>query len=1215
MKRITSLFLSIAVLFTMCGVTFSVSAEDIQVTEMLYEDFEDDTYGFVPDVRGGAEISYDSVSNNSLYGHAVKMDLTNSSLGDKQYNMNSKDAYVRNNDGANLYSEVSFDITPALNNLRPMYVYLKNAAANKNLLTLKWQYGKFIVIKDGAEREISTYQDGQMINVRVILQFTDSDGATVDKVNGIYVNDALISGDIYPFNFENQGTGKFDQISTLIAKRAEGQALSVTFDNVRIVKYQSPDGSSPMAENRNSLAASIGTLYSFIKTNDAYIDEADKTELNTVLDDAVSLCKSSYATTADVENMIQTVTDTIQNCHVVIPKYQTVLFENFDGDLSYKEETGGNVLPRLIDTYLDGEMYHKSLKVDLSGKTPAAEGAKTGYWYSICASDEIDSAFYRNTESELMYAETEFDISPFGTLSTGRPLYVYLDNATANKNLAFVSFDSGNIRSNIGKIGTYEDGEKMHIKIVQQFNDTDGNTYEKVTAIYKNGELLAQGLNFESEGTGKYDRVRIFAAVQYSDKSEVGCYFDNLCITKYRSESGVSEAPPRMEAAANLNNAYEKLSKTEINEAKKAELKQKLDVLSESYAASNSKEDVTNVYTGAISVLNEIDFEEQSENIKMYAPVTIGTENNDSIYMYSDLFSKTSLDNVYTVAALLKKSDKLVSGEYVQGDVNKLEIAANGKAAVSAEFNLSDYDAAERENLIIKVFAFALNGENDVKLLGSYSVCGDNAEFSADKYIFGDDINVYQQLENNSSEEINKLIVTSKGDKSSDAMMIQLKKGITLAEFMAKESSDEIINSIEAINAETSDSNGRAAFEQIPAGGTGEYVVIAANSAKGKAVTKGFYETSYIDTVINALYSEKNAETVDTYKEFLGIEGSVYSAAVSNSLDIDKEVKALLNATTYTKYDINQFGKALLERLSAISSFYDAKNVDSVELALSEYSKYITNYGNLKNIRSTATYIYDNRKSIKSIDALNTVFDAAVKNGSSNNSNTGGSGSGGGGGKGGSNVSYGSDGILSPGMVGNDANSSAMQEYLNAYDDLDGYDWVKEAIIALSTKGYISGKGDKKFAPGDNITREEFVKIAVLVFGIYNENATTDFADVKTSDWFYKYVASACENEIINGVEEGVFGTGRNLSREDLAVIIYRMMKKTNVNFTEDGEYIEFVDEGLFSDYAGDAIKELAKSGVVNGIGNNEFAPKNLCTRAEATKMLYVAYKLKEGAK
>lgn len=1216
-RKVTSLILSVAMLLAVCSVNICTAETDVTVTEMLFEDFEDGTFNFTPSSEGDATVTYEKFSDSPQYKNAVKFDITGSAtLAGKEYLMNATDAFARNNEGADLYTEVSFDIAPSISNIRPMYVYMRNKDARKTLFTLKWQNQKFIISKNGSESEVCDYQDGQMMNVRVVAQLTDSEGATVDRITGVYINDVLVGANLYPIGFENVGTGKFDQLDMLIRNTAVGQNLSASLDNVRIVKYKSPDGVSPMASNKVALCKAIDTLYDFIKSNDDYIPEDEKEPLNDVLTDGTEMYKSSYATTSEVAEMVAEINETIDNCPVVLPEYKTVMFENFDDDeITYKKETGAAVLDSLFVDELNNKMYDKSLKFDLSDKVPAKEGEKTGFGYYIGASADIGSAFFRTSETDMMYCETEFDIVSFGTVETARPVYIYLQNSTANKNLAYISLDTGNIRTSTGKIGEYNDGEAMHFKIVYQFNDVEGNACRKVAGIYKDGELLASNIEVETDGADKFDRINIFAAVQYSDKTNVGCYFDNLCITKYSSANGISKSPVRDKAAVSLKKAYDKLTTAELDETEKAKLLQECDSLAGKYRSCYSKEDMLEVYTGAEYILNKLSFADTSDDIKLYTPVVTGDVYGSSVYVSADILSKSTRSNVYTAVLLMKKSEASVNGENVQAVINKLTLEADRKTSASAEFDLSGISKAERDKLFIKVLAFTIDSENKVSLIGSYDAVGGEAVFAEEAYTFSDGVNIYQVVENDGGSDVGHFVVTVNGNKEPDTLLIILKKDISLENFVKLTDSSEIKNSIEYITTEKTNKNGKTVFEKIPSGGTGSYTVIVSNDTVKNTTVKNFYDIGYITDMIAELYGTKTINTVDKYKDCLGIDTAVYRSATANELDIEKEIKILLSEKVYTEYDINQFGKALLNRLEAVNSFYEAKNVDSVELALSEYSEYITNYVKLKSLRNTATYIYNNRKSVKSIESLNTIFDDGNKDsgsGGTGGSTGGSSGSSGNGGK--TNVTFGTAAVIPPEMSENTA-PSVMQGYLNAYDDLDGYDWVEEAIINLSAKGYISGKGENKFAPGDNITREEFVKIAVLVFEIYNEGAETSFSDVKSSDWFYKYVASACEKEILNGVEEGVFGTGMNLTREDLAVIIYRLMQETNVSFTEDGEYIPFVDEEAFADYAKDAIVELAKSGVVNGIGNNEFAPKNLCTRAEATKMLYIAYKLREGVK
>ena len=172
------------------------------------------------------------------------------------------------------------------------------------------------------------------------------------------------------------------------------------------------------------------------------------------------------------------------------------------------------------------------------------------------------------------------------------------------------------------------------------------------------------------------------------------------------------------------------------------------------------------------------------------------------------------------------------------------------------------------------------------------------------------------------------------------------------------------------------------------------------------------------------------------------------------------------------------------------------------------------------------------------------------------------------------------------------------------FTDLASAEWALEAIHSLSGKNIINGKGDGKFYPNDNITREEFVKIIVLAFDVAYAAAECDFDDVDVNEWYYPYVAGAFQNGIVNGISNLEFGTGAPITREDVATILYRVMEDTDVT-EQDSGVLEFTDSDDISQYAKDAVETLNNLGIVNGMEDLSFQPKEFCTRAQAAKMIY----------
>lgn len=173
------------------------------------------------------------------------------------------------------------------------------------------------------------------------------------------------------------------------------------------------------------------------------------------------------------------------------------------------------------------------------------------------------------------------------------------------------------------------------------------------------------------------------------------------------------------------------------------------------------------------------------------------------------------------------------------------------------------------------------------------------------------------------------------------------------------------------------------------------------------------------------------------------------------------------------------------------------------------------------------------------------------------------------------------------------------------FNDLSGFDWAKDAILNLYNKGIVNGVDEKTFAPERNVTREEFVKLMCEAFGFGKVSGDVNFVDVEKDSWYAPYVAGAVRYGIINGISDTNFGTGQNISREDMAVILYRGIKSAyNIKGSDSATLDSFKDKELISDYAKDAVALFYDEEIVKGNENGNFEPKNSATRAEASVII-----------
>ncbi len=212
-----------------------------------------------------------------------------------------------------------------------------------------------------------------------------------------------------------------------------------------------------------------------------------------------------------------------------------------------------------------------------------------------------------------------------------------------------------------------------------------------------------------------------------------------------------------------------------------------------------------------------------------------------------------------------------------------------------------------------------------------------------------------------------------------------------------------------------------------------------------------------------------------------------------------------------------------------------------------------------------------------------------------------GNGSGSGGGSGGGGGSKTGIQITMPSAAADNSIAENNKDYI--FKDLTGYDWAADAIKELTAKGIVNGISDELFEPGRNITREEFVTLICRAFNFGTSKEGVAFNDVNAEDWFAPYVYRAVEMGIVYGISDSEFGAGMNITREDMAAIVYRVIEKTGVNISDEVE--SFADESDISDYAKYPIKVLSGNNIISGVGGNMFEPKKNARRAEAAVIIY----------
>ncbi len=172
------------------------------------------------------------------------------------------------------------------------------------------------------------------------------------------------------------------------------------------------------------------------------------------------------------------------------------------------------------------------------------------------------------------------------------------------------------------------------------------------------------------------------------------------------------------------------------------------------------------------------------------------------------------------------------------------------------------------------------------------------------------------------------------------------------------------------------------------------------------------------------------------------------------------------------------------------------------------------------------------------------------------------------------------------------------------FDDMSDALWAQDMVHTLVGKGVISKNSERAYRPMDNITREEYLKMIITVIGSHDPNAVSDLSDVGADHWATSYIATAQKLGIVQGNADGSFGIGTNITRQDMAVMIYRTFAMLGIDLSAGDA--AFADANEISEYAKDAVGALTKLGILNGMGDNTFAPGANANRAQAAKVIYV---------
>ena len=172
------------------------------------------------------------------------------------------------------------------------------------------------------------------------------------------------------------------------------------------------------------------------------------------------------------------------------------------------------------------------------------------------------------------------------------------------------------------------------------------------------------------------------------------------------------------------------------------------------------------------------------------------------------------------------------------------------------------------------------------------------------------------------------------------------------------------------------------------------------------------------------------------------------------------------------------------------------------------------------------------------------------------------------------------------------------------FTDVTEGDWFYDAVRYAYETGLMDGVGDNLFAPNSETTRAQLVTILYRLAGEPEVSGTSGFTDVEADTWYTDAVVWAAENGIVNGVSETEFAPGKDITREQLATILFRYAEAKGYDVSARADLSAYTDADQIQSYAAESVAWAVAEGLIQGFEDNTLRPAGNATRAQIATIL-----------
>lgn len=174
------------------------------------------------------------------------------------------------------------------------------------------------------------------------------------------------------------------------------------------------------------------------------------------------------------------------------------------------------------------------------------------------------------------------------------------------------------------------------------------------------------------------------------------------------------------------------------------------------------------------------------------------------------------------------------------------------------------------------------------------------------------------------------------------------------------------------------------------------------------------------------------------------------------------------------------------------------------------------------------------------------------------------------------------------------------------FTDLAAGAWYEDSVAYVYRHDLMSGFSEDTFGPNAALSRAQLCQILYNMEGRPAVTGSGSFSDLADGAWYTDAVTWAASKGIVDGYGGGLFGPDVNITREQLASILYRcaQARGDDVSVGEDTNILSYSDAADVAEYAISAMQWACGAGVITGISESALAPRGEATRSQTAAML-----------